>query len=198
MKLKFVFFLSIFFIFSCDDSSDLMSIEAMMVTNLYTPEFIGNGPNQQSANFIKFSFKDQTTTEGDDWDIAFRGTEILVNGGFPGTNNEPERTGLAAGYITIGNYGGIKSVNENLLNQDSETQKAIPSTNGGWYEIDNNAILPYSDKTLVFKTHNSRYAKVKIVSFYKDAPENISSFSSKPEYYTFSYTYQPNENVTTF
>ena len=198
MKLKFVFFLSIFFIFSCDDSSDLMSIEAMMVTNLYTPEFIGNGPNQQSANFIKFSFKDQTTTEGDDWDIAFRGTEILVNGGFPGTNDEPERTGLAAGYITIGNYGGIKSVNENLLNQDSETQKAIPSTNGGWYEIDNNAILPYSDKTLVFKTHNSRYAKVKIVSFYKDAPENISSFSSKPEYYTFSYTYQPNEGIQTF
>jgi len=175
-----------------------MSIEAMMVTNLYTPEFIGNGPNQQSANFIKFSFKDQTTTEGDDWDIAFRGTEILVNGGFPGTNDEPARTGLAAGYITIGNYGGIKSVNENLLHQDSQTQKAIPSTNGGWYEIDNNAILPYSDKTLVFKTHNSRYAKVKIVSFYKDAPENISSFSSKPEYYTFSYTYQPNENVTTF
>ena len=198
MKPKLVFFLSIFFIFSCDDSSDLMSIEAMMVTNLYTPEFIGNGPNQQSANFIKFSFKDQTTTEGDDWDIAFRGTEILVNGGFPGTNNEPTRTGLAAGYITIGNYGGIKSVNENLLHQDSETQKAIPSTNGGWYEIDNNVIIPYSDKTLVFKTHNSRYAKVKIVSFYKDAPENISSFSSKPEYYTFSYTYQPNENVTTF
>ena len=198
MKPKLVFFLSIFFIFSCDDSSDLMSIEAMMVTNLYTPEFIGNGPNQQSANFIKFSFKDQTTTEGDDWDIAFRGTEILVNGGFPGTNNEPARTGLAAGYITIGNYGGIKSVNENLLHQDSETQKAIPSTNGGWYEIDNNVILPYSDKTLVFKTHNSRYAKVKIVSFYKDAPENISSFSSKPEYYTFSYTYQPNEGIQTF
>ena len=198
MKPKLVFFLSIFFILSCDDSSDLMSIEAMMVTNLYTPEFIGNGPNQQSANFIKFSFKDQTTTEGDDWDIAFRGTEILVNGGFPGTNNEPARTGLAAGYITIGNYGGIKSVNENLLHQDSETQKAIPSTNGGWYEIDNNVILPYSDKTLVFKTHNSRYAKVKIVSFYKDAPENISSFSSKPEYYTFSYTYQPNEGIQTF
>lgn len=198
MKPKLVFFLSIFFIFSCDDSSDLMSIEAMMVTNLYTPEFIGNGPNQQSANFIKFSFKDQTTTEGDDWDIAFRGTEILVNGGFPGTNDEPARTGLAAGYITIGNYGGIKSVNENLLHQDSQTQKAIPSTNGGWYEIDNNVIIPYSDKTLVFKTHNSRYAKVKIVSFYKDAPENISSFSSKPEYYTFSYTYQPNENLTTF
>ena len=198
MKLKFVFFLSIFFIFSCDDSSDLMSIEAMMVTNLYTPEFIGNGPNQQSANFIKFSFKDQTTTEGDDWDIAFRGTEILVNGGFPGTNNEPTRTGLAAGYITIGNYGGIKSVNENLLHQDSQTQKAIPSTNGGWYEIDNNVIIPYSDKTLVFKTHNSRYAKVKIVSFYKDAPEHISSFSSKPEYYTFSYTYQPNEGIQTF
>ncbi|MEO2084457.1 MAG: HmuY family protein [Marinoscillum sp.] len=198
MKLKLVLFVCIFFILSCDDDNDLMSIEAMIVTNLYAPEFIGNGPNQQSANFIKFSFKDQTTTEGDNWDIAFRGTKILVNGGFPGSNYEPARTGLAAGYITIGNYGGIKSVNENLLNQDSETQKAIPSTNGGWYEINNNAILPYSDKTLVFKTHNSRYAKVKIVSFYKDAPENINPFSSKLEYYTFSYTYQPNENVITF
>ena len=198
MKLKLLLFLSIFFMLSCDDGDDLMPLEAMIITNLYAPEFIGNGPNQQSANFIKFNFKDQTTTEGDNWDIAFKGTEILVNGGFPGTNDEPARTGLAAGYITIGNYGGIKSVNENLLHQDSETQKAIPSTNGGWYEIDNNVIIPYSDKTLVFKTHNSRYAKVKIVSFYKDAPENISSFSSKPEYYTFSYTYQPNEGIQTF
>ena len=175
-----------------------MPLEAMIITNLYTPEFIGNGPNQQSANFIKFSFKDQTTTEGDNWDIAFRGTEILVNGGFSGANDEPTRTGLGAGYITIGNYGGIKSVNEDLLNEDSQTEKAIPSTNGGWYEINNNAIFPYSDKTLIFKTHNSRYAKVKIVSFYKDAPDNISSFSSKPEYYTFSYTYQPNEGIKTF
>ena len=173
---------------SCDDDGDLMPLEAMIVTNLYTPEYIGNGPNQQLANFIKFSFKKQTTTEGDDLDIAFRGIKILVNGGFSGADDEPPRTGLGAGYITIGNYGGIKSVNENLLNQDSQTQKAIPSTNGGWYEIKNNAIFPYSDKTLVFKTHNSRYAKVKIVSFYKDAPENISSFSSTPEYYTFSYT----------
>ena len=87
---------------------------------------------------------------------------------------------------------------ENLLNQASQIQKAIPSTNGGWYEIKNNAIFPYSDKTLVFKTHNSRYAKVKIVSFYKDAPENINPFTNKSEYYTFSYTYQPNENLTTF
>ena len=97
----------------------------MIITNLYTPEFIGNGPNRQSANFIKFSFKDQTTTEGDNWDIAFRGTEILVNGGFSGANDEPTRTGLGAGYITIGNYGGIKSVNEDLLNEDSQTAKAI-------------------------------------------------------------------------
>ena len=198
MKLKLLLFLSIFFVLSCDDGDDLMPLEAMIVTNLYTPEYIGNEPNQQSANFIKFSFKEQTTTEGDNWDIAFRGTEILVNGGFSGANDEPTRTGLGAGYITIGNYGGIKSVNENLLNQDSQTQKAIPSTNGGWYEIKNNAIFPYSDKTLVFRTHNNRYAKVKIVSFYKDAPENINPFSSKPEYYTFSYTYQPNENLTTF
>jgi len=78
---------------SCDDGDDLMPLEAMIVTNLYTPEYIGNGPNQQSANFIKFSFKEQTTTEGDDWDIAFRGTEILVNGGFSGANGEPTRTG---------------------------------------------------------------------------------------------------------
>ena len=198
MKLKLLLFLSIFFILSCDDGGDLMPLEAMIVTNLYTPEYIGNEPNQQSANFIKFSFKEQTTTEGDNWDIAFRGTEILVNGGFSGANDEPTRTGLGAGYITIGNYGGIKSVDENLFNQDSQTQKAIPSTNGGWYEIKNTALFPYSDKTLVFRTHNNRYAKVKIVSFYKDAPENINPFSSKPEYYTFSYTYQPNENLTTF
>ena len=53
MKLKFLLFLSIFFMLSCDDDGDLMPLEAMIVTNLYTPEYIGNGPNQQLANFIK-------------------------------------------------------------------------------------------------------------------------------------------------
>ena len=39
---------------------------------------------------------------------------------------------------------------------------------------------------------------MQIMSYYKDAPEIPNAFSSQSQYYTFNYTYQPNEGVTNF
>ena len=53
-------------------------------------------------------------------------------------------------------------------------------------------------RTLIFKTHNGRYAKMKIQSFYKNSPQILNVISSIPEYYTFNYTYQPNKGLNSF
>ena len=200
MKKLYVLMLSLLLISCGDDEPVLEPIEAMIVTNLEA--MTTSGPGQPPAgDFVKFSFAQQTVVEGDDWDIAFRATTILVNGGFAGATDEPSRTGIAAGYVAVGAYGSINSVDEALLVQDSETAKAIPTgSDNGWYNYDPQTYLvtPIAGRTLVFKTHNGRYAKMEIQSYYKDAPENPNAFTSQGQTYTFNYTYQPNEGVTTF
>ena len=189
------------FILSCGPEDPVFEpIEVMIVTNLHSPTTSEPG-QPPSGKFVKFSFAKQTIVTGDDWDVAFRATTILVNGGFSDGQDEPSRTGLGGGYVTVGNYGSIKSADENLIEQDSETNKAIKLGSGsGWYNYDSQThlITPIAGRTLVFKTHNGRYAKMQIISYYKDSPETPNAFSSQSQYYTFNYTYQPNEGVTSF
>ena len=200
MKKIYIFMLSLLMISCGDDDPVLEPVEAMIVTNLEA--MTTSGPGQPPAgDYVKFSFEKQTVVEGDDWDIAFRATTILVNGGFAAADYEPNRSGVAAGYVATGAYGSINSVDETLLAQDSETAYAIPTGSGnGWYNYDPQTYLisPIAGRTLVFKTHNGRYAKMEIQSYYKDAPESPNPFTSQGQTYTFNYTYQPNEGVTTF
>src|SRR5690606_9642589 len=68
---------------SSDDDSNQpqLEIEAETVTNLYAPQEGGQG-QPISGDYTKFSFSTGTTTDSEtEWDIAFRGTTILVNGG---------------------------------------------------------------------------------------------------------------------
>lgn len=184
---------------SCvNDEPILSSVETMVVTNLDASAISLPG-KPQSGNFVKFSFKKHSVVSGDDWDIAFRSTTILVNGGFSGGSDEPERSGIGAGYVSDIEYGNVKNVNENLFKQDSETSKAILDESGkGWYNEDGFLIIPITGRTLIFKTHNGRYAKMKIQSFYKNSPQILNVISSIPEYYTFNYTYQPNKGLNSF
>ena len=192
--------LSLLMISCGDDDPVLEPVASMIVTNLEA--LTTSGPGQPPAgDYVKFSFEKETVVDGDDWDIAFRATTILVNGGFSAASDEPNRSGIAAGYVAVGAYGSINSVDETLLALDSETTYAIPTGSGnGWYNYDPQTYLisPIAGRTLVFKTHNGRYAKMEIQSYYKDAPETPNAFTSQGQTYTFSYTYQPNEGVTTF
>ena len=79
------------FVLSCGAEDPVLEpIEAMIVTNLHSPTTSEPG-QPPSGKFVKFSFAKQTTVTGDDWDVAFRATTILVNGGFSGSQDEPSR-----------------------------------------------------------------------------------------------------------
>jgi len=158
-----------------------------------------------SGLYTKFSFSEGGIVEGDNWDIAFRNSKILVNGGEGEDTSQPNRTGEAAAYIIDGEMGDITSVDEALLMQDGENTSmygttAIIDDQGqaglGW-SIYNSYATPFpmldaaSGKILVVRTHDgSHYAKVEILNFYDAAMTN--PFGG---FYTFNYVYQSAEGT---
>jgi hypothetical protein len=208
--LKSIQFLTIFALFisftSCDDDDDttpLLAVETELVSNLHAPQSGGQG-QPISGVFSKFDFSTGTTTTSDtDWDIAFRGTSIIINGGVSlGTTDEPIRTSEAAVYISSGTMASITDVDSSLFIQDSNSGYAITTGSGnGWYTYagpPTHLITPTPGKILVFKTRDGKYAKVEILSYYQNAPANPDAFVDATPYFTFNYAYQPNAGVTTF
>jgi hypothetical protein len=208
--LKSIQFLTIFALFisftSCDDDDDttpLLAVETELVSNLHAPQSGGQG-QPISGVFSKFDFSTGTTTTSDtDWDIAFRGTSIIINGGVSlETTDEPIRTSEAAVYISSGTMASITDVDSSLFIQDSNSGYAITTGSGnGWYTYagpPTHLITPTPGKILVFKTRDGKYAKVEILSYYQNAPANPDAFVDATPYFTFNYAYQPNAGVTTF
>ncbi|MAI92509.1 MAG: hypothetical protein CMC20_01995 [Flavobacteriaceae bacterium] len=186
-----------------DDGPNLQDIQSVTVEDLHAPQEGGQG-QPISGQFTKFDFETGSETNSEtDWDIAFRGTSIIVNGGISlETNDEPERTGDAGVYIFSGTMAEMVVVDTSLITQDSSEGYAIASGSGnGWYTYTGPPtylISPTPGKILVFRTSDGKYAKMEILSYYLGAPENPDAFSDPSRYYTFNYVYQPNEGVTDF
>lgn len=154
-----------------------------------------------SGDYSKFSFSEGGVVDGDNWDIAFRSTHIIVNGGLSSDTTQPERTGNAAVYIIDGTMEDITLVDESLLMQDGALSSAIINDlgvgpNGGagvWCTYSNQMITPNAGKILVFRTYDNKYAKIEILNFYDATMSNIYG-----GFYTFNYVYQSNENTLNF
>ncbi len=196
-------------VFSCsnEDSTPLLEVASEQVVNLHAPQELDVtvSPPVASGDFVKFDFSlGEVTTSDTDWDIAFRGTTILVNGGISsGITEEPTRTGNAGAYIVDTIFENVMSVTEISFLQDSETGLAITTGSGnGWYTYNPilNVIQPIPGKVIVFRTADNKYAKVEILSYYKDSPSMITLGVTENDsrYYTFNYVYQPNENLREF
>ncbi len=121
-----------------------------------------------------------------DWDMAFQGTTIFINGGISGPGEggvlvsealfEEVTEAPTSGYVT-----------------DSATGLAIPTgSGGGWYNYNPASMLitPIPGRILVVRTADGRFAKVRILSYYRGAPAEIT-VDSESRYYTFEYVFQP-------
>ena len=148
-----------------------------------------------TGKFEKFSFSEGDTVNHENWDVAFSGTTIIVNGGDSYSVNQPERTGNAAVYIATGVMSDIKIVDIIKLEQDNASGPAIIDDLGiseqGWasYDISTHILSPTPGKVLVFRTHDNKYAKMEILYFY-DTPNPIPSEGDFGGFYTFNYVYQ--------
>jgi hypothetical protein len=191
---------------SCSDDDDiapLAEVESTTFENLHAPQEGGRGEPISGA-FTKFDFETGQITDSDtEWDIAFRGTTIAVNGGAEtGTIDEPARTADASIAIVNGTFEDITEIPEDTsFNQDSQDGFVIPSGSGnGWYNYDftTNILNPIPGKILLVETTDGRYAKVEILSYYEDAPSDVDPSEDESRYYTFRYAYNPNEGQVTF
>jgi len=181
---------------SNDDIDELAPIESKLVTNFAAPQEGGRGA-PESGEFAKFNFATgERATDDTEWDIAFRGTSIIINGGVSsGSIDEPERTSEASVYMASGTLSTMKEMDTESLEQDHEEGFAIKTGSGnGWYTYDSSThiISPIAGKVIAMKTHDGNYALVEIVSYYKDAPEDPNYMTSESRHYTFNYVYQPN------
>ena len=186
-----------------DDGMALLEVESTTISNLHAPQQGGQG-QPVSGEFTKFDFETGEITNSDtDWDIAFRGTTIAVNGGTAtGTTDEPARTSDAGIAILNATFSEVEEVPANqVFEQDNASGFAVPTGSGnGWYNYDfaTNIVSPIPGKILLVKTTEDRYAKIEILSYYKDAPTDIDPFQDETRYYTFRYVYNPNDGQTTF
>ncbi len=168
--------------------------------NLFAPQTGGRG-EPEGGPFTKFSFGTGAVTDSDTaWDIAFRATTIAVNGGVAtGSNDEPERNGNGGVSIVEGIFAEVTSADGLTFTQDADGAFAItPVSDQGWYNYNpaTFTVTPIPGKVLVFRTHDGKYAKVEILSYYENAPANPNGMSDPSRYYTFNFVYNPNEGET--
>ncbi len=200
-KLTFFFCCIILLFASCEKSSNNdIIIEEDVIT------FVELNASQYEVNildslvigkFQKFSFSEGDTVNHDNWDVAFSGTTIIVNGGDSYNVNQPERTGNAAVYIATGVLSDIKTVDINKLEQDNASGPAIIDDLGisseGWasYDMSTHILSPMPGRILVFRTHDNKYAKMEILYFY-DSPDPQPFEGDYGGFYTFNYVCQLN------
>jgi hypothetical protein len=187
------------------DDSDPLNLDPIIggtFENLHAPQAGGQG-QPASGEFVKFNFSTGEITESEtEWDIAFRATTIIINGGTgTGLTDAPERNGNGGAYIHDEIFENISDVNVNDFAKDDNDELAIPKSafdpSIGWYTYNSTThiISPTINKNLIIKTHDGKYAKVKIINYYKDLQDTDYTQSG---YYTFDYVYQPNEGLETF
>jgi len=204
-KLSLLLSVLILFFISCEKSSNndiIIDEDVITFVELNASQYDVNILDSLvTGKFEKFSFSEGDTVIHDNWDVAFSGTTIIVNGGDSYSVNQPERTGNAAVYIATGVMSDIRTVDLSKLEQDNTSGPAIVDDLGisgnGWasYDMSTHIISPIAGRILVFRTHDNKYAKMEILYFY-DSPDPQPSEGDYGGFYTFNYVYQSDGGIT--
>lgn len=167
--------------------------ETEEITPIATVEMAKNVDASNRDQFTLFSFADNATVpleemETAKWDIAFKGTTIIVNGG-------AVRTGNAGAALYTGIFDEVTEIPEGtVFAQDaSDTELAIPTgSNNGWYLYDMSihGVTPIAGKLLLVRTADNKYVKMEILSYYKDMPTDIGYQNPNGGFYSFRFIYQ--------
>jgi hypothetical protein len=184
--------------FSCSDSDDPKpeeNLEAVLVEDLHAPADVmdrqtGEIIELNSYKYYSFEGNDLVASENGNWDIGFKGLNIIVNNGINGNGN-------AEAAIVQGVFEQYNSVPETVeLKIDTEESLAIPTGSGnGWYNYNmtTHLVSPQPGNILIVKTNAGNYVKMEILSYYQgNPPMNEVNLTTPSAYYTFQYMLQPN------
>jgi len=210
-SITFLFLFTIGLI-SCSKSSNSSTITvyplSATVSDLMADTILGIDPGSGmpygAGKYTFYSLENNAPVPNSDsatnkWDLAFRSTTILTNGGTSGP-------GLGGAFIYNGLFNDLVTIpaDSTFASDNAPGAYSIKKGSGnGWYTYDGqaNIITPLAGKVLVIKTATGKYAKVEIISYYKGGVTLSSTASdadklSKQRYYTFRYVFQPNGTKT--
>jgi len=197
------FISGILFLASCDKDEvpAPVTVQTKTVNNLQADTIIGiasNGQPYGSGKYTLYSLETNTVITNSDsattkWDVGFRGTTIITNGG----NSGP---GAGGAFIFVGTFSDLTTIptDSTFRIDNAPTSYAIKTGSGnGWYSYNGatNLITPIPGRILVIRTATGKYAKIEIQNYYKggvtpDATASDNEKLTKQRYYTFRYTYQ--------
>jgi hypothetical protein len=175
------------FIISCDKNEGAPAPSSSASVKLYRNL---QADTSKLNRYTFFSFKTGDTIPRADsastlWDVAFKSTNIIINGGVSGP-------GSTQVLIYVGLFDALNQAPENGYLTDTNSSLAIPTGSGnGWYNYNStqHIITPIPGRVLVFKTSDNKYAKLEILSYYKNMPTNPQN-TDPSRYYSFRYLYQ--------
>lgn len=186
MKKLFLIVLGTAAFFSCKKEKNIPATNPLS-------SVIDSNINATYSHYQYYSFaKGDTLPFGDsltmNWDIAFRGTTVIINGGTSGPGD--------GGVIILDTlFSEVTEAPTTGYVQDNALAKAIPTgSNNGWYNYagpPNHTITPLAGKVFVIKTAAGKYAKLEFISYYKDAPAAPNGLTDISRFFTIRYVYQP-------
>lgn len=206
MSIRKSIFLSVFvmvavaFVSCSDDDDPIIPVVSTTVSNLEADPATGFDPMTgqpigTTGKFKLFSFETGDVVANADsasskWDIGFRGTTIIVNGGTSGP-------GTAQAQVINAIFDEVAEAPETgFLSDNAPTYAILTGSGNGWYNASAGPpptiITPIAGRVILIKTATGRYAKIEILSYYKDAPTNPTG-NEPARYYKFRYVYQPND-----
>ena len=136
------------------------------------------------------------------WDLGFRGTTIIVNGGTSGPGEGAAQIlteafadvteAPASGYVADGANTACPAVETPGGSFPGAPYAICTGSDNGWYNYTpaTNLIAPIPGRTIVLTTGDGDYAKVRILSYYRGNPTPPDA-SAPSRYYTFEYVVQP-------
>lgn len=143
---------------------------------------------------------DSTSTA---WDIGFKGTTIIFNGGTsgPGQGSAQLVTETFAavteapesGYVADGSNEDCPAVETPAGTFPGAPFAICTGGDNGWYNYNpaQNLISPIPGRTIVLTTGDGDYAKVRILSYYQGNPATPNPQADASRYFSFEYVVQP-------
>ena len=191
------------FLTSCDKDEvpAPVTVQTKSVSSLQADTIIGltsMGQPYGSGKYTLYSLENNKVIDNTDsattkWDIGFRGTTIITNGG----NSGP---GTGGAFVYVGTYSDLANIptDSTFRIDNAPTAYAIKTGSGnGWYSYNGatQLITPIPGRILVIRTGSGKYAKIEIQNYYKggvtpDATASDNDKLMKQRYYTFRYTFQ--------
>lgn len=193
-SIKSIFFCLVIMSFiACSEDEAIPSQlgDEVLIEDMHAPNDVidrQTGEVTEERPFVYFNFQlGEVVSESETWDLAFKGTTIISNGGVSGTAD------VAVAMLENTEFESLNNIpSEATFRADTEERLAIASGSGnGWYNYNSqtNLISPIPGRIFIVRTTSGDLVKVEFLSYYQGNPplNEVNPFATPSAYYTFRY-----------